>query len=142
MEGISIAEKEFSLIPEVKAIKPIVPSVTAQIILSKGVDKKTGQPVHIDSVFNINKKGKIHAFAKLPNRHKYLNQELKLRLDWIGPDGKSFYKKQVDIPANDTTSVINSAISISPETRQPGNYQVRISLSKKTIGVKKFKLIQ
>lgn len=142
IDGEILGEENFSLIPEIKVSKPVVPSINAQIALSKGVDKNTDQQVNIDSVFNINKKGKIHAFAKLQNRKAYAGTDLKLTIDWIGNDGKSFYKKQIEISANDTTSIIRSAISISPETRLPGNYQVKVVLSKKVIGIRKFRLVQ
>lgn len=137
-----IAEKNFRLIPEQVKPKQVVPSINALINLGKGFDKKSGELTGIDSVFSIAKKGKVQAVIYLSNLEKYRSKALKFNVDWAGNDGKSFYRKEIEIPANDTTSFIKSSISITPETRIPGNFQVKVSLNRKVIGSKKFRLVQ
>jgi hypothetical protein len=66
---------------------------------------------------------------------------MKFDLEWVGPDGKSFYRKQAELLPGDSTTSINSSISVSSETRQPGIYVFEIYLSNKLISRKKFELV-
>jgi hypothetical protein len=104
------------------------------------VDKKTGEPVGIDSVFTIREKGKVRAAIRLTNRQASGDLELAFRLNWTGPDGKSFYSKQVDLPQGDTTTIINSSISITPDKRQPGKCRLQVFLFDEMIAEKGFEL--
>jgi len=77
----------------------------------------------------------------LENHFAYGDRELMFHLDWIGDNGKSFYRKQIDISPDDSSSTINTSISIPPDRRQPGNYILRIYLFRELIAEKKFELI-
>ncbi|MCX6234781.1 MAG: hypothetical protein NT175_08660 [Bacteroidetes bacterium] len=135
-----IAEKKFELRPESQVTPSHVEGIQARIILCRNVDKETGKRTGVDSVFTIKEKEKIRAFIDLVNRRVYGDRELILLLDWIGPNGRSFYRKQVDLSPGDSSSTINSSISISPDKRQPGEYLLRIYLYDELIGEKKFEL--
>jgi len=137
-----IAEKKFKLITESQAALVRARGIQANIVLCSKVDKKTGKPAGIDTVFTIREKGKIRAFIDLTNRQAYGDRELTFRLNWIGPDGKSFYSKQVDLPRGDTTTTINSSISITPDKRQPGKCLFQVYLFDDLIAEKKFELLQ
>jgi hypothetical protein len=131
-----IAEKHFELRDESEVEK-----VQASIIFFKSVDKETGEMKGIDTVFEIKKKGILKAQVDLTNLNVYRDAELPVRLEWIGTDGQSFYKKQINLLPGDTSSAINSSISITPDKRQPGEYLLRIYLFDEMIAEKKFELL-
>jgi hypothetical protein len=141
LSGEPLAEKKFVLIPEPKLLPPPAIKLTAYISFCRGFDKTTGERNGVDSVFSIAKKGRIHAFADIENRAVYADKTLKFDLEWVDPDGKSFYRKQTELLPDDSAISINSSISVSPETRQPGIYFFNIYLSDKLVGKGKFEMV-
>ena len=132
-----ISEKSFELLPEQKTIP-----VNASIVFYQKMDKKSGKRIGEGTKFTIGNKKKVRAYIKLKNRSAHKNQEMRFLLEWIGPDGKSFYHKKIKLAANDPSSSLKSSISISPGKRQAGEYLFRISLSKKVLAQKKFVLVE
>jgi hypothetical protein len=135
-----IAEKKFELRQESRITPIEVEGIKAHIVFCRNEDKKTGKRIGVDTVFTIKEKGKIRAFIDLANRHAYGDRELIFLLDWIGPNGRSFYRKQVDLSPGDSSSTITSSISISPDKRQPGKCFLRLYLFNELIAEKKFEL--
>jgi hypothetical protein len=131
-----IAEKHFELRPE-----PEIEKVQANIIFYKSLDKESGQLTGVDTVFAIRKKGVLRAQTGLSNLNVYKDDELPFRLEWIGPDGQSFYSKKIDFQQADTVSTITGSISITPDKRQPGEYFLRIYLFDDIVGEKRFVLM-
>jgi hypothetical protein len=131
-----IAEKKFELRPEAEMEK-----VRADFIFYKSLDKESGELNGVDTAFAIRKKGILRVQIGFTNLHVYKDDELPFRLEWIGPDGQSFYKKQINLLPGDTSSSINSSISITPDKRQPGNYFLRIYLFDEMIAEKRFELL-
>jgi hypothetical protein len=134
-----IAEKRFELRDEV-IITGKEFDITANIILYRKLGKKTGKMIGAGTVFNIKKNEKVRAIINLENRDDYLNNELKFKVEWIGPDSNSFYRKEIDLSPGDSSSTIKSSISITPKKRQPGNYIFRVYLYKTLLAEKKFEL--
>ncbi len=134
-----VTEKKFVLRKLVKPPPPKIRGIEATIELCGSVDKKTGFCLHPDSVFIIREKDWIHAVVQVNTTSKY-NKALKFSIDWIGPDGKSFYKKQIDLKPAGLSSMINSSISLAPDKRQAGTCLVRVYLFDKRIAEKKFVL--
>lgn len=134
-----IAEKKFELRDEV-IITGKEFDITANIILYRKMGKKTGKMIGAGTVFTIKNKAKVRALINLNNRDDYLNNELKFKVDWIGPDSNSFYSKKIALSPGDSSSTIRSSISITPEKRQPGNYIFRVYLYKTLLAEKKFEL--
>ncbi len=132
-----ITEKNFELIPEPKVI-PL--QVKASIILYRKLDKKTGERIDEGTVFTLKNKRKVRAFVNFESLSNVGEQGLEFRLEWIGPDGKSFYEKKIVLAPGDLTSAINSSISISPDKRQAGEYSLRLFLFNDLIAEKKFEL--
>ena len=132
-----LAENKFELIPEPEEI-PI--NLNAKITLYRKLDKITGKRVDEGTIFTLKNKRKVRALIDILNRSEYIDRELKLQLEWIGPNGKSFYKKKIVFAPGDPISVINSSISISPDKRQAGEYSFRLFLFKELIAEKKFEL--
>jgi hypothetical protein len=93
-----------------------------------------------DSVFVMSKKAKVYAIIDAVDLYEYGKKEFNFRLDWIGPNGKSFYGKEISLSSADSSTSIQSAISIDPEKRQEGSYFVRLSLAGKQVGLKKFEI--
>ena len=134
-----IAEKKF----ELRDFVPITGKefdITANITLCRKVGKKTGKRIGAGTVFTIKKKAKVRAIIDLENRDDYLDKALKFEVEWIEPNGKSFYKKKIDLSPGDSTSTIKSSISITPKKRQPGNYIFRVYLYKTLLSEKNFEL--
>jgi len=132
-----IGVKHFKLLPEPK----IVP-VSASILFCQKLDKKSGKPIGEGTKFTIGNKKKLRAYIKIRNRSAYEDKKMNFVLEWIGPDGKVFYKKKIGLAANDMTSVLKSSISISPDKKQSGDYLLKVSLFKKVIAKKAFVLVE
>jgi hypothetical protein len=134
-----IAEKKFELRDEV-IITGKEFDITANIILYRKIGKKTGKMIGAGTVFTIKNKAKVRAIIDLKNRDDYLNNELKFKVEWIGPDSNSFYSKKIALSPGDSSSTIKSSISITPKKRLPGNYIFRVYLYKTLLAEKKFEL--
>jgi len=115
--------------------------ISAKITLCRKVDKKTGKRIGTGTVFTIMEKERVRAFVDLENRFVYGDRELMFHFDWIGVNGRSFYRKRIDLSPDDSSSTINSSISIPPDKRQPGKYILRIYLFRELIAEKKFELL-
>lgn len=135
-----IAEKKFQLKNEVKSNAPKVSNVSASLALCKNYDNKTGEKAGEDSVFIIKDKARIFAVAELIKRPAESDQNIEFVFDWIDPEGKSFFRKQVDLMPGDTLKTISSSVSITPDKRQPGNYQVKLYLFDQLLSEGKFLL--
>ncbi len=133
-------EKSFELIPENKAPKPELGHIDVSIMLGKSIDKKTRVLKGMDSVFVIGDKARIFAVAELTKVPAERDQNLEFVFDWTDKDGKSFFKKQVDLLPGDTLKTISSSVSITPDKRQAGDYQVKLFLFDDLLGIKKFRL--
>jgi hypothetical protein len=125
-----------------KTKKPEVETETvkASIILCRKVSKKTGKPIGIDTTFTIKDSANVKAVVSIEKQDIKTNEQLKFYFDWIGPDGKSFYKKQVVYTTSNPFFSISNSISILPEKRKPGIYTLRVSFRKKIIAEQKFEL--
>jgi hypothetical protein len=125
-----------------KTIKPKVKSenIKASLVLCRKVSKKTGKPIGSDTTFTIKEKAKVKAVVSIEHQEIKTNQQMKFYFDWIGPDGKSFYKKQVVYTTSNPFFTISNSISILPEKRNPGIYTLRVSFRKKIIVEQKFEL--
>ncbi|MCD4734582.1 MAG: hypothetical protein K8R53_00935 [Bacteroidales bacterium] len=135
-----IAEKEFELIPESEEVPRTVDGISGSVTLCRKYSKKSGKRIGIDFVFVIKKKARVRAFIDLEGRFVNENLELVFHVDWIGPDGKSFYRKKIEMPPDDSSTVFRSSVSITPEKRQPGDYQLRVFLFNELLAEKQFKL--
>lgn len=135
-----IAEKWFEILPKPVFVTERKPDIGAKITFCKKIDKETGTPVDENTVFTIGENENVRAVVEFANRNAFKNLELKFRFDWIGPDGKSFYKKQTELSPDDPATTINSSVSISPGKRQPGNYSLRVFLFDKLVAEKTFEL--
>jgi phosphopantetheine adenylyltransferase len=140
-----IAEKGFELQAATEKVtvdiqQALVDNLSANITLYRKVSKKTGKMIGKGNVFTLKDKAKVRANVELVNIEKVKNQDLVFYLDWSGPNGKSFYKKQVDISKEDSTTTIKSSIKIPPDRRNPGSYNLRIYLFDSLIAEKSFEL--
>jgi hypothetical protein len=113
---------------------------TALTLCSK-INKKYDKPVNVGTKFIIGEKEKIYAIVNLVNRENFLNRLLMFHLEWIGPGGMDIYRKRIDLDIGDSTSVLQSSISIPPDKRQPGNYSFKVYLFRELIAEKFFELI-
>ena len=126
-----------------KNIKPEVntESIKAALVLCRKVSKKTGNPIGVATTFTIKNEAKVKAVVNIEKKDIKTNEQMKFYFDWIGPDGKSFYKKRVVYTTSNPFFTISNSISITPEKRQPGNYTLTVSFRKKIIAEQNFELI-
>lgn len=132
-----IAEKKFRLISEAQAE---FERLKAKITLCSSVDKETHERIGIDSVFTVGEKEKIRAFADITDPGKMKIRELAFLFEWVDTTGKSFYRKEIELPSLDSAALLTSAISISPENRQPGHYILQLYLADELITQQRFEL--
>ena len=114
--------------------------IIATIEFGTKLSKKTGNVLKPDSVFSIQEDSKIYAVIDLENRKHNINKELQFQIDWLEQDGSLLYRKQVDFEKNDSSNSILSSISVSPEKRQAGKYELRVYFFRELIAEKSFKL--
>lgn len=115
--------------------------IEANLSFCRKIDRETGELIGEGSVFTIMDKVWIQAIANIENRFSSGHDNLMFHFDWIDGDGKTVYIKRVDLSPNDSTSIINSAISLSPETRDPGEYTLKLYYFRELIAEKKIKIL-
>ncbi len=140
-----IAEKKFKLVDEVADSTAIIrrmmlDTIEASIFLGNVISKKTGEITDAKTVFTIKNKSKLYAIVKLDNLYMLKKQRRVFYLVWIGPDDNSFFKKRIELLPNDSPTTLSSSITLSPQKRKPGTYNLRVYLYEKLIGEKKFRL--
>ena len=133
-----IAEKKFELLPELIITPSMAEELAPHITLYRKTSKKTGKLIGEGTIFTIKKKRRVRALINLGNRFAFNNSDLIFHLDWIGPDGKSVYRKQIGLYPDDSTSTIKSSISI--DKKLPGKYSFQLFLSGQLIAEKEFEL--
>jgi hypothetical protein len=116
--------------------------IEASLTFCKGISKKTGKPIKADTVFTINEKAKVYSLVQLSNWKFNKDRELMFHIDWLDSTGNSLYKKRIDFTPSDSSSGFISSISVSPEKRKPGEYQVCLYLFRELIATKYFRLIE
>lgn len=114
--------------------------ISANIILCRKISKTSGKPIGAGTTFEIKDRENLRALIQLQNREKK-TKDLWFHVDWIGPNGKSFFVKSTILHAADSASDLNSSVSISPELRQPGEYRIKLYLFRELIAEKIFTLI-
>lgn len=118
-----------------------ISDISANIILCVKVSKKTGKPIGAGTIFTIKEKEKVKALVDIEYRKIKTNEQMIFYFDWIGRNGKSFYKKRIVYTTSNPFFTISNSISIAPEKRKPGNYKVRVYLDDQLIAEQKFELI-
>jgi len=131
------------LLPDSTIVYPAKDSndISAKITLSRYFGQKTGRQWGITPLFPIRENENVYAVVELENRMKKLNRDLMFHLDWLGPDGQPVYLKEVILPPGDSTCTLESSVSSSPGTRQPGKYSLRVYLFRELIAEKFFEFI-
>jgi hypothetical protein len=114
--------------------------ISAKITFSRFFGQKTGRQWGIASVFPVKEDENVYAVIDLENRLKNVDRELMFHLDWLRPDGQSVYRKEIILPAGDSTMTLESSVSSSPESRLPGKYSLRIYLFRELMAEKYFEL--
>jgi hypothetical protein len=93
-----------------------------------------------NTIFPIKENEYLRAFVYIENRFVLGNRPLMFHLDWINPDGTSLFCKQFNLEPNDSTSILNSSITLSPQNRVVGEYKLRVYLFRELIAEKPFTL--
>lgn len=126
---------------KIQKVKKETEQISADILLCRKISKKTGKPIGAGTEFTINEKAKVKAVVSFNKPDVKTNEQMKFYFEWIGPDGKVFYKKRIVYTTSIPNFSLTNSISISPEKRMPGVYEVQIIYKKKIIAKKNFELI-
>ena len=118
-----LGESTFEILPQIRLDK-----VKTDIVLYKKKSKKSGKIIGEGDHFIIGKKNKVRALINLSGLNSTGMKNIKYRLEWISPNGKTFYKKENTLPLQADSLVIRSGIRISPEKRIPGLYKLKVYL--------------
>ena len=116
-------------------------TLNANIILCRKISKKTGKPIGAGNKFTIKEKAKVKSIVTFEKPGIKPNEQMKFYFNWIGPDGKIFYKKRIVYTSSNPTFTLSNSISITPEKRKPGNYTMQVVFKKKIISEQKFELV-
>lgn len=135
-----IAYKNFEVLEEFQLTASQRRYLINNLVVYQKVDKITGKPNEQDSVFTISEKGWIRAMLDLEDPEKFSPYKLIFTFNWIGPIGKSIYKKEAVYPPEDSSSIVRSSVSASPENRQPGTYKLQLFLFGNLIAEKPFEV--
>lgn len=135
-----IAEKTFKLVPENVYADSIRNKLGAQITFCRRIDKTTGERIGIDSIFYNGKKRWVTAIIDFHQKPIFEHDELKFRMEWIGPDNKVSYNKLLSYSHEDKDYVLRSSLSLKPDKRQPGDYRVNVYFFRYLIASGKFTL--
>ena len=137
-----IAEKEFELLPEFWFTESEAKKTKAGITFYRKTSRKNpGKRIGEDTVFVLRKKRNLRADILLKYPSDFNEHKLNFKLNWVNPEGRTFFKKQIQIPPDDTTTLLHSSISISPEKRKAGRYRLKVFLFDELIAEKGFNLI-
>ncbi|NOU46870.1 MAG: hypothetical protein HOO86_07400, partial [Bacteroidales bacterium] len=135
-----IAEKQFWLINESPSDTGLPGAIISKITFFGNKDKNTGELTSSDSTFTLGEKERVFASIELKNHRSYADGTLKFKLDWIGSDGESFYRKPIDLLLTDSASRLISSISISPKNRKTGKCLLRLYLFDELLNEQSFEL--
>ncbi len=126
-----------------KSIKPKVKTdnIEANILLCRKVSKKTGKPIGSGTTFTIKDKARVKAIVSFKKQDIKTNEQMKFYFYWIGPDGKSFYKKRVVYTTSNPSFSISNSISITQKKHKPGTYTLQVVFHKKIISEQNFELV-
>lgn len=138
----AIVAKAFEIQPKPVVVPKKEKLLATKITFCRKIDKETGLPLDEESVFNLGDNENVRAVVEFERDARFSNKTLNFRLEWIDPDGKSFYKKKSDLSPNDPATNISSSISASPDKRQPGKYLLRVYLNDKLVAEKSFELVK
>lgn len=93
-----------------------------------------------EHAFDLEEGARIQARITLENQYGRGNRPLLLHLVWIQPSQKAAFRKMVQFVPNDSTNVLTSNFTISPEKRIPGIYRLRVYMFRELIAEKVFEL--
>jgi len=83
-------------------------------------------PAGLDTVFTLSEREYLRILVDFENVDEVSADKALVHLDWIGPDGRSFYTKRIDSLNFDSTSILESSVSLSPDKREAGNYLLKV----------------
>lgn len=115
--------------------------ISAKITFSRNYGQKSGRQWAVTTTFPLMTGENIYAVVDLKNRFNNFDHSQMLHLDWIGPDGKSFYLKRIDLLPGDSTTALESSISVEADKRPAGDYMLQVYLFRELIAEKHFYLL-
>jgi len=131
------------IMPDSTIVYPSVKpdGISAKITYSRNLGQKSVRQSAISTFFALKEDDNVYAGIELMNRLIYIGRDLMFHIDWIGPDGRSFYLKRIDLAAGDSAATIFSSVSVAPGKRQAGEHLMRVYLFRELIAEKRFYLL-
>jgi len=115
--------------------------ISAKITLFRKRSQRNNKLLDRGNVFSLKKNRKVRAIINIENLKLENDAEAMFHIDWVSTNDKSFHKKQVNLSVNDSLSIIESYISISPEIRNVGDYTIKVYYFRELIAEKSFRLL-
>jgi hypothetical protein len=137
-----VASRHFDLLPMDSIIQQWAGRLQAEIILYRKVDRTTGELIDVGDEFEIREKGNVRALILKKEKSILKDHELRLRVDWLGSDSNSCYRKDIILYPGDSLTDISSSIGIPSDKRTPGNYRLQLWLYDTIVAEKEFGLIE
>jgi len=115
--------------------------VVAEVTLCRYVSKKSGKPIGAGQTFTIGEKSKVRALVALEGVPGAGQRPLDFHLVWLGPERREFYTKRIEHAAGENGDVLESAVSMRPGKREPGDYAVQVYLFRELLAEKRFEVV-
>jgi len=115
--------------------------ISAKVTFCSKVSRKTGKRTGTNHIFALSENADVFAVVDLRNCDFNNQNSLLFHVDWIDPNGNSFFQKRIDLTPADSSTVLHSSISLNPDKREPGRYLFRVYLFRELIAEKYFTLL-
>ena len=114
-------------------------TINKKLVLATSVDNETGEMIGEGNTFVIMNDGWVEASLDLTKYMKKQKNDLMIHLDWVDEEGNSFYIKEQVLTKKSAT--VNTAVSITPELRNAGDYTLNVYAFRELVASKSFKLL-
>lgn len=110
---------------------PVVPAdaregIAASITFCSKVGKSSGKLYGVADTFALKEGAKVWGVVDLDGFQP--GEDLVLHLLWIKPNGKRAFAKRVVVAPDGPKARVQTALSLSPERRDPGRYRLKVYL--------------
>ncbi len=129
-------EKAYPLFPLAE-----IDNLKHNLILYRKYSRKKGKYYGVKGPYRQKENAWLRAKLELPNIKKFREYDFDFKFEWRAPDGNPFYTKELNIPPGKKVKSLKTAIPISEDKRERGNYTLNMFLNDSLLEIKKFELI-
>ncbi|HZK06747.1 MAG TPA: hypothetical protein VFC92_00970 [Bacteroidales bacterium] len=112
------------------------------ITLCRSYKSETGNIVGAATVFPLYGENNVRAIFDIKNLiADDFDRPQIFHIEWLDIENKLLFRKQMDLLPDDSTRWLESSISVSPQTRTPGTYQIRLYHFREMVAIQYFDLL-